>query len=57
MLQIPQVGSSVAEDQPQELGINRHRAHSWHNETTGGELSSVEIYLNQTITAASYEKT
>ena len=52
MLQIPQVGSSVAEDQPQELGINPHRAHSWHSGTTGGELSSVEIYLNQMITAA-----
>ncbi len=47
MLQVPQVGSSVAEDQPQQLGINPHRAHSWQN----GELSSAEIYLNQTITA------
>ena len=52
MLQVPQVGSSVAEDQPQQLGINPHRAHSWHNKATGGELSSTEIYLNQTITAA-----
>ena len=52
MLQVPQVGSSVAEDQPQQLGINPHRAHSWNRNTTGGELSSAEIYLNQTITAA-----
>ena len=52
MLQVPQVGSSVAEDQPQQLGINPQRAHSWHNDTTGGELSSAEVYLNQTITAA-----
>ena len=52
MLQVPQVGSSIAEDQPQQLGINPHRAHSWHSDTTAGELSSVEIYLNQRITAA-----
>ena len=47
MLQVPQVGSSVSEDQPQQLGINPHRAHSWQE----GELSSAEIYFNQTITA------
>ena len=52
MLQVPQVGSSVAEDQPQQLGINPHRAHSWQN----GALSSAEIYLNQTITAALMKK-
>ena len=56
MLQVPQVGSSVAEDQPQQLGINPHRAHSWHSNTAGGELSSAEIYLNQTITAALMKK-
>jgi hypothetical protein len=56
MLQVPQVGSSVAEDKPQQLGINSHRAHSWQHETTGGELSSAEIYLNQTITAALMKK-
>ena len=56
MLQVPQVGSSVAEDQPQQLGINPHRAHSWDSETMGGELSSAEIYLNQTITAALMKK-
>ena len=52
MLQIPQVGSSVAEDQTKQLGINPHRAHSWQN----GELSSAEIYLNQTITTALMKK-
>ena len=52
MLQVPQVGSSVAEDQPQQLGINPHRAHSWQNR----ELSSVEIYLNQKINAALMKK-
>ena len=52
MLQVPQVGSSVAEDQPQQLGINPHRAHSWQD----GELSSSEIYLNQTITTALMKK-
>ena len=52
MLQVPQVGSSVAEDQPQQLGINPHRAHSWQN----GELSSAEIYFNQKINAALMKK-
>ena len=56
MLQVPQVGSSVAEDRPQQLGINPQRAHSWHSNITGGELSSAEIYLNQTITAALMKK-
>ena len=56
MLQVPQVGSSVAEDQPQQLGINPHRAHSWHSNATGDELSSAEIYLNQRITAALMKK-
>ena len=52
MLQVPQVGSSVGEDQPQQLGINPQRAHSWQK----GELSSAEIYINQTITAALMRK-
>ena len=52
MLQVPQVGSSVAEDKPQQFGINPNRAHSWQK----GELSSAEIYLNQTITAALMKK-
>ena len=56
MLKVPQVGSSVAEDQPQQLGINPSRAHSWRSDTTKGELSSAEIYLNQTITAALMKK-
>lgn len=56
MLQVPQVGSSVAEDRPQQLGINPQRAHSWHSNITGGELSSAEIYLNQMITAALMKK-
>ena len=56
MLQVPQVGSSVGEDRPQQLGINPQRAHSWHSDTTGGELSSAEIYLNQKINAALMKK-
>jgi hypothetical protein len=55
MLQVPQVGSSVADDQPQQLGINPHRAHSVGVGLPNpykGELSSAEVYLNQTITAA-----
>ena len=56
MLQVPQVGSSMAEDKPQQLGINPQRAQSWHSKSMGGELSSAEIYLNQTITAAFMKK-
>lgn len=56
MLQVPQVGSSVAEDQPEQLGINPHRAHSWHSDTTDGGLSSAEIYLNEKINAALMKK-
>ena len=56
MLQVPQVGSSVAADKPQQLGINPHRAHSWHNNTIGSALSSAEIYLNQMITAVLMKK-
>jgi hypothetical protein len=56
MLQVPQVGSSVAEDQPRQLGINPQRAHNWHSNITRSELSSAEIYLNQTITAALMKK-
>ena len=56
MLQVPQVGSSVGEDSPQQLGINPNRAHSWRNDTTGGKLSSAEIYLNQKINAALMKK-
>ena len=52
MLQVPQVGSSVGEDRPQQLGINPQRAHSWQK----GELSSAEIYINQRITAALMKK-
>ena len=56
MLQVPQVGSSVGEDRPQQLGVNPQRAHSWRSDTNRGELSSAEIYLNQTITAAFMKK-
>lgn len=52
MLQIPQVGSSVAEDKPQKLGINADRTNSWQD----GELGSAEIYLNQKINAVLMKK-
>ena len=55
MLQVPQVGSSVGEDRPQQLGINPQRAHSWHN-TSRQELNSTEIYLNQKINAVLMKK-
>lgn len=43
MLQIPQVGSSVAADSPQQRGINPHRANSWQ----ASGLNSAEIYISQ----------
>lgn len=43
LLQVPQVGSSVNADKPQQLGINPHRANSWEN----SELSTTEIYISQ----------
>ena len=52
MLEVPQVGSSVGEDRPQQLGINPQRAHSWQK----GELNSAEIYLNQKINAVLMKK-
>ena len=56
MLQVPQVGSSVGADRPQQLGINAHRAHSWQSDTNRGELGSAEIYLNEKINAALMKK-
>ena len=52
MLQVPHVGSSVADDRPEHLGINPDRARSWEGGAAAGELSGAEIYLNQAITAA-----
>lgn len=56
MLQVPQVGSSVGEDRPQQLGINPQRAHSWRSGTNADGLSSAEIYLNQKINATLMKK-
>lgn len=56
MLQVPQVGSSVGTDRPQQLGINAHRAHSWQSDANRGELGSAEIYLNEKINAALMKK-
>ncbi len=56
LLQVPQVGSSVGEDQPEQLGINPQRAQSWRSGTNAGELNSAEIYLNQKINAVLMKK-
>ncbi len=55
MLAVPQVGSSVDADQPDALGINRTRAHSWQSGAAASELSTADIYLNQRINAALME--
>ncbi len=68
MLQVPQVGSSVNTDKPDQLGINPTRAHNWHtNHNTKkdsdllptdrrGSLSSTEIYISQKINRTLMEK-
>ena len=48
LLKVPQVGSSVDTDKPEQLGINSDRANNWHDSSkTGSKLSSAEIYINQ----------
>ena len=57
MLQVPQVGSSVGEDRPQQLGINAHRAHSWHSDTTGGRTQFRRNLPQPDDNHSTYEKT
>ena len=65
LLKVPQVGSSVNTDKPQQLGINSNRANNWQNRsnreqeiapTRGSKLSSAEIYINQKLNRALMEK-
>lgn len=46
MLLIPQVGSSLGNDAPDKLGINKNKISTWKN----GGLSNAEIYIAQKIT-------
>jgi omega-hydroxy-beta-dihydromenaquinone-9 sulfotransferase len=45
MLNVPQVGSSIKKDNPNQIGIDKNKAMTWKN----GRLSSTEIYLAQQI--------
>jgi hypothetical protein len=46
MLLIPQVGSSLGNDAPDKLGIDKNKISTWKN----GGLSNAEIYIAQKIT-------
>ncbi len=67
MLQVPQVGSSVNTDKPNQLGINPTRAHNWHSNHNNKKdsdlpterresLSSTEIYISEKINRTLMEK-
>jgi hypothetical protein len=66
MLRVPQVGSSVNTDKPNQLGINPTRAHNWHTNNVKKDtglpnksqrvLSSTEIYISQKINRTLMEK-
>ena len=67
MLQVPQVGSSVNTDKPNQLGINPTRAHNWYinheikkdsdlPNKSRRVLSSAEIYISQKINKTLMEK-
>jgi hypothetical protein len=52
LLEIPQIGSSVRVDQPEQKGINRDRAGSWAK----GDLNPTEIFVCQKITEVLMER-
>ena len=52
MLDVPQVGSSSEQDQPERKGINKERSESWKK----GGLNTTELYLCQNITKDCMEK-
>ncbi len=67
MLQVPQVGSSVNTDKPNQLGINPTRTHNWHTNHKSKKdsdlpterresLSSTEIYISEKINRTLMEK-
>ena len=50
MLQVPQVGSSVNTDRPEQMGINPKRAGEWDkNRLKESQLNSAELYFCQKI--------
>ncbi len=52
MLDVPQVGSSSEQDQPERKGINKERSESWKK----GGLNSTELHICQNITKDYMEK-
>lgn len=52
LLDVPQVGSSTEQDQPERKGINKTRSESWRK----GGLTPTEIFLCQKITQNFMEK-
>lgn len=50
MLQVPQVGSSVNSDRPEQMGINPKRTGKWNkNRLKESQLNSAELYFCQKI--------
>lgn len=52
MLSVPQVGSSMGEDKPQQKGLNNERAQSWKR----GGLTNAELLLCQRICAGKMKR-
>ena len=57
LLKVPQVGSSVNADKPENMGINPKRAGSWNKrEKKTDQLNSSEIYISQKLNGSLMKK-
>ena len=57
LLQVPQVGSSVNEDNVGQLGINPNRAGNWNeSNVNASKLNSSEIYISQRLNGTLMKK-
>ena len=57
LLQVPQVGSSVNEDNVEQLGINPSRAGNWNESNANiSKLNSSEIYISQRLNGTLMKK-
>ncbi len=57
LLKVPQVGSSVNADAPDNLGINPNRAGNWHDKNRNeGKLNSSELYISQKVNGSLMRK-
>ena len=57
LLKVPQVGSSVNADTPDNLGINPNRAGNWNDKNRKeGKLNSSELYISQKVNGSLMRK-